>query len=306
MSRWTRFIMGRVWRLLVLLGALGLSLDGLAAQQQRALLVGVSALVHQPPSLWLQAPRNDVTLMRQALLGQGWSAADIVTLADGVPGAELPDLDRIRSALQDLLDRSSSGDLALLYFSGHGTRWRDPDKPYEEPDSLAEVFLTREVQGRQGGAVAPQGGLRDVEFEAWIDAFQAKNVFVWSVFDTCAATSMTRSGRGAGAAVQGDDGSDEVRFRGVRATELRHGRQAPASADAPPVPAGGRVPRALRGLLCVGKPPAHAGAETAARRAGCAAAGPADLDAGGDAEAPAGHLARVVQRHAEPLPAGDR
>ena len=58
---------------------------------QRALLVGVSELVNQPQALWLQAPRNDVMLMRNALQKHGFAATDITTLADGVSGAALPD-----------------------------------------------------------------------------------------------------------------------------------------------------------------------------------------------------------------------
>ena len=71
-------------RLWIFLGiVLGLSAPQSMAAQ-RALLVGVSELVNQPQSLWLQAPRNDVILMRDTLLRQGFHATDISVLADGV------------------------------------------------------------------------------------------------------------------------------------------------------------------------------------------------------------------------------
>ncbi len=222
-----------VWRLALLWAAL-VACCASASAAQRALLVGVSELIHQPPSLWLQAPRNDVQLMRKALLEQGWAASDIVTLADGVAGAEPPNAIAIQRALQALLERSSAGDFVLLYFSGHGTRARDPAKRYEEPDGLAEIFLARDVRGRMGAGASPQGGMKDVEFDAWVNAFQARNVFVWAVFDTCSSTSMTRSladRRGSGPP---QDPDDEVRFRGVRANELTGGGMAAVVEVHPP------------------------------------------------------------------------
>ncbi|RYY69348.1 MAG: caspase family protein, partial [Comamonadaceae bacterium] len=201
---------------------------------QRALLVGVSELVNQPQALWLQAPRNDVMLMRQALQKQGFAAGDITTLADGVSGAALPDAQAIHEALGRLLAQSKSGDFVLLYFSGHGTRLRDATKRYQEPDSLTENFLARDVRGALGADSALAGGLRDVDFDAWVQAFLARNVFVWSVFDTCSATSMTRGpampDRAADAAAQ-----DEVRWRGVRPAQLR--TTGNAAAEAPPATA---------------------------------------------------------------------
>jgi Caspase domain len=192
---------------------------GMAAQ--RALLVGVSELVNQPQSLWLQAPRNDVILMRDTLLRQGFAAADISVLADGVAGAPLPEAALIHEALARLLKASQSGDFVMLYFSGHGTRLRDTAKLYQEPDGLAENFLTRDtrslVGANGGGGASLGGGIRDVEFDGWVRAFLAKNVFVWSVFDTCSASSMTRGGDRKDAAIAAND---EVRFRGVTVSQL--------------------------------------------------------------------------------------
>ncbi|MFS2168325.1 caspase family protein, partial [Variovorax sp. Varisp62] len=164
----------------------------LAFATPRALLVGVSELANQPQALWLQAPRNDVMLMRDALLKQGFAASDIAMLADGVNGAALPESQAIHEALAKLLAQSRSGDFVLLYFSGHGTRLRDIAKRYQEPDGLSENFLARDVRGTLGSDNVLTGDLRDADFDAWIQSFLAKNVFVASVFDTCSANSMTR------------------------------------------------------------------------------------------------------------------
>lgn len=214
-----------------------------AGAAQRALLVGVSELANQPASLWLQAPRNDVLLMRDALARQGFAPADITLLADGVPGAALPDAQAIRDALQRLLAQSRSGDFVVLYFSGHGTRVRDTAKRYQEPDGLAENFLARDVRGAiggNGGGAGPLGGgMRDVDFDGWVQAFLAKNVFVWSVFDTCSAASMTRSLRTEPA----QPADDEVRWRGVRLDQLV-AAAAPADDAVPAAPAAEAVARA--------------------------------------------------------------
>ncbi len=183
---------------------------------QRALLVGVSELVNQPQSLWLQAPRNDVILMRDTLLGQGFKPDDITILADGVAGAALPEAARIHEALLRLLKSSQSGDSVVLYFSGHGTRISGLVKDYQEPDGLAENFLARDVRGSVNGATtALQGGVKDVEFGNWIKALLAKNVSVWSVFDTCSAASMTRSAASVPAAY-----AEDIRFRGIHFSQL--------------------------------------------------------------------------------------
>lgn len=213
--------------------------SNLVQAAQRALLVGVSELANQPASLWLSAPRNDVILMRQVLQQHGFAPAEIAVLADGVTGAGLPDSRQIRDALSRLLARSQSGDFVLLYFSGHGTRVRDATKRYAEPDGLAENFLARDARLAPGGSVPLAGGLRDVDFDGWIRAFMAKGVFVWSVFDTCSATSMTRgaprsSSTPATAAAEPAD--DEVRFRGIQADELaRTGASGSGSNNTPAV-----------------------------------------------------------------------
>ena len=212
----------------------------------RALLVGVSELVNQPAALWLQAPRNDVILMRDALQAQGFAAADIAVLADGVPGAGLPDAARIHEALARLLAQSRSGDFVLLYFSGHGTRLRDAAKRYQEPDGLAEQFLARDVRGVPGSAGAAGalgGGLRDVDVDRWLQAFLARNVFVASIFDTCAAASMTRGAAAAALPVAEGPPDDEVRFRGVRVDQLAAASAGTVSTP-PDIPDVAPVPRA--------------------------------------------------------------
>ena len=238
-SAWLR---SRGLQLLLSLALLASGNPALATQ--RALLVGVSELVNQPQSLWLQAPRNDVMLMRDALLKQGFAASDITVLADGVSGAVLPESQAIHDALGRLLAQSRSGDFVLLYFSGHGTRLRDSSKRYQEPDGLSENFLARDVRGTLGSDSALTGDLRDADFDAWIQAFLARNVFVASVFDTCSANSMTRSSTAESPLIAEGPADDEVRWRGLRIGQLL-GVPGPAARAATARPAAAEpVPRA--------------------------------------------------------------
>lgn len=186
--------------------ALLLAVGGPVLAAQRALLVGVSQLPSEPPSHWLQAPGHDVRLMHDALVARGWQPAAIRTLADGVASAGQPDLAGIRGALGELAASASAGDFVLLYFSGHGTRFVDSQKAYDEPDGLAEMFLARD------------GALGDAEIGAWIQVLLARGAFVWAVFDTCSAASMTRGAPLDADASQADD--DPVVFRGLTPAQL--------------------------------------------------------------------------------------
>ena len=100
------------------------------------------------------------------------------------------------------------------------------------------------MRGAVGVDSALAGGVRDVDFDGWVQAFLARGVFVWSVFDTCAATSMTRNAAAAVPAVAEGPADDEVRWRGLRAGQLRAVPAAvPLAAPAAP-PVAERVARA--------------------------------------------------------------
>ena len=195
-------------RWLLLLVCLWLCLGAQAQPARRALLVGVSELPGQPESSWLRAPRHDVQLMRQTLAAQGWPAQGIQVLADGVAGAEWPRLEAIRAALAQLVAQAQPGELVLLYFSGHGVRLHGAAKSYDEPDGLTEVFMARD------------GALRDAEMGGWIQAILAKGAFVWAVFDTCSATSMTRGGPAQPPRPVFPETDDDVRFRGLSWSDM--------------------------------------------------------------------------------------
>ncbi|MFN7831194.1 MAG: caspase domain-containing protein, partial [Bacteroidota bacterium] len=90
-----------------------------ALARKRALVVGVSNYV--PGSGWSSLnAHNDVVAVKDALLFQGFAAADIVVLEDAAATR-----DGIIAALNKLQISSAPGDLVYFHFSGHGQQMWD-------------------------------------------------------------------------------------------------------------------------------------------------------------------------------------
>lgn len=199
-------------------GLLALLACATAHAERYAVLVGVSQLVHQPRSLWLDGPRNDVAALQALLINRGIRADHTTVLADGVAGATSPTQAAILAALDTLTPRLLPGDSVLLYWSGHGVRSPAPPKPHQEPDGLDEYLLARDaaVERRNGIAVL-RGAVRDAALGARVDAWQVRGAQVFAVLDTCHAASGTRASAPAG-----------LRWRGLTQRQLVDARS-PAS-----------------------------------------------------------------------------
>jgi uncharacterized caspase-like protein len=96
-----------------------------ASATNYALLIGVSNYTYKDITP-LKGPANDVTLVWRTLGKRGFS--DITVLADGLAtGPEFPKSSAhptraaILEAFSALANRATTGDLVLIYFSGHGT-----------------------------------------------------------------------------------------------------------------------------------------------------------------------------------------
>src|ERR1700730_1423062 len=101
---------------------------GMAANH--ALLIG--AADYQNPNInKLKGPPNDVTLMWRLLTKRGFGPANITVLADGLKDRAAqerfpkvngePKRDAIMAAFAALAEKAKSGDLVLIFYSGHGT-----------------------------------------------------------------------------------------------------------------------------------------------------------------------------------------
>lgn len=165
----------------------------------QALLVGVSGYPSLPEARRLRGPRNDVPLMREALLRAGMPADGIRMLADGVPGsAALPTRGAILAGMDALAAHSQPGDWVVVYFSGHGSQQPQPplspgSTRYREPDGLDEIFLPYDIGHWDGRLGAVQGALVDDDIGTALDAISARGARVWAIFDTCHAGDMART-----------------------------------------------------------------------------------------------------------------
>jgi len=178
-----------------------------------ALLIG--AADYQNPNInKLKGPPNDVTLMWRLLTEKrGFDPGRITVLADGladkagqprfprVDGA--PKRAAIVAAFAALADRAQSGDLVMIFYSGHGTEQPVKDLSQDpERDNLDQVMLPTDAGDYDPKTKSVKNGIVDDEIGAALDKIRDKNADVWVVIDACHAGSMTR-GVVDGTAVRG-------------------------------------------------------------------------------------------------------
>lgn len=169
-----------------------------ATGARHALLVGVSeypvsAGSRQP--FHLSGPANDVQLIRSLLLQRGFAPAAVQVLADGVPGAGLPTRAAILGALDALAAQVKAGDFVFLHFAGHGSQMpANPNTPEgrAESDGLHEIFLPRDIGHWNGGTGVVERAIVDFELNRRLDAFLAREAFVWAIFDACHSATLMR------------------------------------------------------------------------------------------------------------------
>ncbi|MEY4204015.1 MAG: hypothetical protein RL013_1718 [Bacteroidota bacterium] len=106
--------------------------------RKRALVVGVSN--YAPGTGWSSInAHNDVVAVKEALMFQGFAAADIVVLEDAAATR-----DGIIAALNQLQISSAPGDLVYFHFSGHGQQMWDASG--DEIDGYDESIVPYDAQ----------------------------------------------------------------------------------------------------------------------------------------------------------------
>lgn len=193
---------------------------GAGAAERHALLIGVSALPALPRSAWLDGPRHDVPAMRAALLAQGFTAAHITSLADGVDGAAAPTRAAILAQLTRAGATLQSGDVLVLYWSGHGLLMPGPAGIWQTPPGQQVRLLAGDARI---DPVTHQlaGTVSSADIGRAIDVLAARSVQVVALFDSCYAAGGTR----------GDAG---LAWRGTSIAALQGA--VPAGAHAGPLP----------------------------------------------------------------------
>lgn len=155
-----------------------------ASRTVHALLVGIDAY---PPSVpTLHGCRNDIEAVAALLEARVTGTGDVLrtrTLLDGQAKRAA-----VIDAFHEHLGRARAGDVALFYFSGHGSQEAAPEAFWHlEPDHLDETLVLWD--SREEG----QWDLADKELAALLTGVAAQEPHILVVLDCCHSGSGTRA-----------------------------------------------------------------------------------------------------------------
>lgn len=163
----------------------------------RALVIGIDAYQHVRPLKGAVADARDI---EESLRRAG--VTDVTALID-----DQADRSSVLSAINQLVDRTASGDIIIFSLAGHGAQ--EPERVKgSQPDGLENVFLL------PGFEVSAAGSLQRVlgaEFNHFIKQFESRGAHVLFIADTCYGGGMTRDV---------DPRSEEMSFRQVPGYKL--------------------------------------------------------------------------------------
>ena len=184
-------------RLFFQIGSLLLTLSLSAVAEQHALLVGVWE--YENPNLQLDAPPNDLKLMKEMLAAHGVSEERSHILTN-------PNKRQIQRKFRELSRRLKPSDSFLFYFSGHGTQIIDrlgtfPGDEAEGryPDRNDEALLPVDAN-----LASPETYLLDDELNVLLQEFPTREIVC--IIDTCYSGDILREirlGRPKGSACYG-------------------------------------------------------------------------------------------------------
>ncbi len=175
---------------------------GSALAETRAIVIGVSDYLVLNADL--NGPSADAQLMAETLLARGVPAAGITLLASDPPdvpdglATAAPTRAAILAAMQDVADRSQSGDTVLFYFSGHGSQ--APDASGDEGGGYDEILLPADAAGWKGAIGAVENALLDDELQVWVQGMMDRGIAVVGLIDACHSATGFRAIGGEGVA----------------------------------------------------------------------------------------------------------
>lgn len=190
--------------MMVLVSCLGVLLaPDMAQAKKHALLIGV-AQYDDPAIRSLSGPRNDVILLWRYLTANGFDAADVRVLAEGLPQGPTiptpfaaPTRAQIVDGLRDLAARAQASDFVIVHYSGHGTTQPETARSAAsnpEAGDRDQVLLPKDAGAYDKEARTIRNGVVDDEIGDALDAIRAKGATVWAIVDACHAGTVTRSG----------------------------------------------------------------------------------------------------------------
>jgi hypothetical protein len=153
---------------------------------KKALLVGVADYASLPSSCRLgmsdlRGPVNDVDMMKNIFTSRyGFAENEISVLLNSQATYK-----NIKAAFESWLVRGTQpGDIAIFYFSGHGSRV--PDLNGDEEDGFDEVLCPYDMVPRGGANI-----ILDDEMGLWLAKLEGRTVIV--ILDSCHSGGATRS-----------------------------------------------------------------------------------------------------------------
>jgi len=146
-----------------------------------ALLVGIDA--YPPPIPALSGCVNDVTGFAEVLRERvGADALDLVVLADGEATRSA-----VTTHLSDHLGRATAQDVAVFYFSGHGSQQATPEELWSiEPDRRNETLVCVDSRSPDSWDLA------DKELASLLHGISASGCHTLVVLDCCHSGDGTR------------------------------------------------------------------------------------------------------------------
>jgi hypothetical protein len=150
---------------------------------KRALLIGID---QYPKLTQLEGCVNDVQLMRSILQESfGFSPENVTLLADAEATRE-----GILAALDQLVEATGTGDIAVIHYAGHGSQMTDREG--DEPDGLDETIMPYDSEGRWG----VNRDITDDEIHLRLVRLGAKTPYTTLIFDSCHSGTITRDAFG--------------------------------------------------------------------------------------------------------------
>jgi hypothetical protein len=150
---------------------------------KRAVLIGINAY-EDPAVSDLAGCVNDIDLVADTLTKTfGFDESDLTRLVD-------PNNTRaeIFAALDELVDATGDGDVALVYYSGHGSQ--APDDSGDEDAAGYDETIVPSDSGRSDGF--PVRDIIDDELNSYVTALAGKTEQATFIFDSCHSGSVDR------------------------------------------------------------------------------------------------------------------
>src|SRR5260370_26170575 len=146
----------------------------------RALVIGIDAYQFVPQLRGAVADARDI---EQTLRNQG--VRDITALYDAAA-----DRTTVMRALDQLVQRSQSGDLVVLSIAGHGVQEPEHVKG-SQPDGLDNVFVLAGFDPQTGAGMRER--IIGTEFNHVIKRFEARGAQILFVADACYGGGLARA-----------------------------------------------------------------------------------------------------------------